>query len=136
MDTVLLFLINFWSKIEGKLMTVEVIRTDGKLIAVLISKNVEEDFKRKFGLELAKVVIEHAGTHTSKVPEASDEKLVYALLEILDFDCIRYDCIGGITNKEIKKFLLKHKDEVLRMNIEPPSYLGLLAGVFDFFRAK
>jgi len=104
-----------------------------------MSRGIKEKFERRFGPELAEVVLERTGTHSkffgSEVPENGDERLVYGLLEILDFKCLEHGCYaGGITEDEVKGFLLNHKEEVRDMNIDPPSFLGIVTGVFDFLK--
>ena len=86
-----------------------------------------------------KAWIERIGTHsnadTSKY--SPDEKLVFAVLEGIDFQCWKYgDAPEDGTTEEIAKTWLKeNKSLVSAMKIEPPSYLGAFAGVLDFLKA-
>jgi len=95
---------------------------------------IVEDFRKQFGETVLLEVLKHAGLHSGQlVPQGQDEKLVFALLEILDFQCYKYEELPeGLTRENIEQFLLKHREEVLNMKIPPPSFLGVLAGAFDF----
>ena len=75
----------------------------------------------------------HAGRHSDeKVPESEDEKLYFGMLEILDFQCVNYgEAPKGITEAQIKEYLLEHKEEVRKLKVIP-SYMGLLCGTFNF----
>lgn len=105
-----------------------------------------KDFIETFGEEKFRKVLSLAGHHSlesgllavagEEVLErmTEEEKLVFGLLEMLDYECYKYPhapcCI--LTEDEIKSFLLKHREKVLKMSILPPSMLGVACGVFDF----
>ena len=92
-----------------------------------------DDFEKTYGKECLEKTLDHAGEHSTEPPPVDEEKrLVFALLEILDFDCCDYGCYTELSPEEIKKFLLKHKKAVLEMEIPPPSALGAMLGVFSF----
>ena len=99
-------------------------------------KDLLADFKALYGEEYCRYVINRAGRHSeygsSPPKNGKARQLVYALLEVLDFQCNAYGDFEGMSDEAIKEFLLKHKDEVLGMEMEPPSYLGLACGVFGF----
>lgn len=94
-----------------------------------------EDFISKYGNDLCEIIIERAGIHNSlgsNAPSGKTERLAFGLLEIIDFECNKYGDFEGINDEEIKSFLKTHKNEVNQLEIEPPSYLGLLCGVLNF----
>lgn len=73
-------------------------------------------------------------TGTENAPETREEQLVFALLELLDFECYRFEdskCLQ-MKEEEVKEFLKQNKDEVREMEIPPTSFLGAIAGAFDF----
>ena len=76
------------------------------------------------------------GRHTdlsSNPPTDKRARELWGLMEILDFECYRYgDAPKGITVEQVKAYLLAHKEEARTTKMEPTSYLGLVAGVFDF----
>lgn len=107
----------------------------------VVDMGLVDDFKRRYGEEIYRKTIERAGIHSSvvgslaageKLPDDEESRLVFALLEILDYECCKCDCYPYLTEEEIKKFLLDHRDEVLKLRIPPPSYLGVLVGVYNF----
>jgi len=115
---------------------------------------VLEEFIRKYGEKKAKQLISAAGLHSLQLGSLAvadlkelkdfvnlgdEEKLVFALLESLDFQCYQYsDCPlnVGLSEEEIKQFLLKHRKDILKMKIPLPSALGALTGVFDFLAGE
>lgn len=74
---------------------------------------------------------DRAGVHsTSSVPVNDEQRLYFGMLEILDYECVKYeDAPAGITEEDIKEYLIVHKDSI---TCEPSSYLGVLGGRFDF----
>lgn len=71
-----------------------------------------------------------AGHHSKEaVPEDREQRIYFGLLEILDFQCIKYKDFTLATEKEIKEYLYKHRDNI---KCSPPSYIGLLVGAFNF----
>jgi len=89
---------------------------------------------------LLEMIGERAGHHTmsaggSTPPTDPRERQLFGLLEILNFGCIESGCIVGISEKQIKRYLLAHKAEVLKLP-EPPTYMGLLCGTFNFLVGK
>jgi len=106
-----------------------------------MSSSILEDAINRWGRERVYKWIGLAGHHALKfrhdvkIGETDEEKLIFALLEMLDFECYKYpSCPTQPTpsRNEIEQFLLDHKEEVLNAKIDPPSLLGLMAGTFDF----
>ena len=93
---------------------------------------VLEDFKKTFGEECLNECLNRAGCHSEEeVPGDDESKLLFSLLEILDYQCCIYkDAPADLTEENIKQFLLKHKEKTLEIN--PPSFIGLFCGVFSF----
>jgi len=83
-----------------------------------------------------KVWLARAGTHShEKVPIDRQQRLFFALIEAIDYQCWQYgDCPSRPTETEAKKFLIKHKKEIKAGFIT--SYVGLFAGVLDFLKDK
>ena len=96
--------------------------------------DIVEDFIKTFGEKTYQEVMSHAGVHSlNPVPSSTEERLVFALLEMIDFNCFKYgDVPEGLTREETIKFLKKHRTKILDMKMYPPSYLGLLAGAYNF----
>ena len=95
-----------------------------------------EAFNKQFGKAAADPWLIRAGTHeqASPVPDEGDQRLFYALLEAIDWQCFEYkDAPDNITEAQAKAFLVKHKDKI---TCEPPSYVGVLAGAYDFLTVK
>ena len=110
-----------------------------------IEKAILVDAIKRFGEEKVNKWISMAGHHARKfnpevrVGETPEERLIFALLEILDFECYKFKdapCYPGVSKEQIEQFLLDHRQEVKNAEIDPPSYLGLLCGVFDFLFKK
>lgn len=112
---------------------------------------ISDDFIRKYGKEKFEKAIKLAGHHSTKSGYLSvcsreeleafndfsdDEKLIFSLLEMLDYQCYKFDyyCNIGLSEEDIKSFLLEHKNEVLNMNIPPPSLLGVIVGEYSFLQ--
>lgn len=107
-----------------------------------------EDLEYELGKQALEFIVQtsdcHPGMISSPVPpEGTIERTVWALLEVIDFDCDNYDytCPGRRghekpanmpTKEEIKKVLGRHKEEIGNMEIAPPSMIGLFSGQFDF----
>jgi hypothetical protein len=73
----------------------------------------------------------HSDADTSKY--SADEKLVFSVLEAIDFECWKYgDAPSEPTQEQAKQWLTENRAAVREMKIEPPSYLGAFAGVLDF----
>jgi len=111
----------------------------------MLENSIAEDFKQLYGEKALIELLKRSGKHSKRVGSLAvgapitltdDHVLVFALLEILDYKCCEEMCYTTLTAEEIKAFLVKHKARVLEMltkqEIEPPSYLGLLFGVYDF----
>ena len=92
-----------------------------------------EDFATQFDDETLATTLAAAGRHSlNGVPEDTDDRLLFALLEMLDYECCKYgDAPATLTTEGIQSFLLRHKERVGKLP-EPPSYLGLCCGVCDF----
>ena len=78
-----------------------------------------------------------AGKHASlgQPPPVDEEQLTYyGCLELIDFHCIsKYgDAPEGVLEEDVKAYLVEHKERIKGEAI--PSYLGFLAGNFDFLR--
>jgi len=92
------------------------------------------DFESQYGKTLLQNVLDNVVNHSelrsSKIPEDVEQRLYYSLLSILDFECNRYgDAPKGLDDDDIQNFLKKHRDSI---KCEPPTYLGMLGGRFDF----
>lgn len=102
----------------------------------------ESDFIERFGQKKYDAIIENAGHHSvsgggGNIPKGTPaDFLLFGLLEILDWTCYKYapdyKCAQGLTEAQIKKFILEHKKTVRKMPANPPTYLGLLTGAFNF----
>lgn len=83
-----------------------------------------------------KAWLEHAGTHSKANISgySEDEKLVFAVLEAIDFSCWKYGDApqDGIHEETAKAWLKENRKAVKAMKIEPPSYMGMMAGAFNF----
>ena len=110
-----------------------------------VEKPILVDAIKRFGEDRVHKWISMAGHHALRfnpevrVGETPEERLIFALLEILDFQCYEFKdapCYPGVSKEEIEQFLLDHKKEVENAKIDPPSYLGLLCGVFNFLLEK
>ena len=91
------------------------------------------DFIAMFGQVEADKIIQRAGVHQSlgqPAPDSEEDRLLYGLMEILDFECLKYGDYDGLTQDQIKDFLVQHKDSLT--NIHIPSFIGLMAGAFGF----
>lgn len=98
---------------------------------------ITKGFEKEFGREATEALLENAGHHSmswskSKTPKKRDERLVFALLEVIDFQCVDYGCFTFLSEEEIRNFLLKHKKAIGNMEIDLPSYLGAMVGKFNF----
>lgn len=98
---------------------------------------IQEEFEKVYGKEQLDAVMEGAGKHTLIMggnipPESGDERLVFALLEEIDFECPKYGDSAFASCDEMREFLLPFRDAIQEMRFEPPSYVGLMAGAFDF----
>jgi len=90
-----------------------------------------EDFRRQFGEEVLLETLERAGLHSlspfgsgEEPPKDEEEKLIFSLLEILDFDCCKRGCYKLLTEDQIKSFLKKWRREILEMELPVPSFFG------------
>ena len=96
---------------------------------------VTEDFKEQFGGQVLEDTIARAGTHSENAPTGGDaERLAFALLEILDFQCCKFGDYAALTDEQVRQFLIEHAAEIRKMPFKPPSFWGLFAGVYDFLR--
>ena len=110
-----------------------------------MSSRALEDAMSKWGRERVYKWIKLAGHHAKwfnpdvRTGETDEEKLIFALLEMLDFECYDYpSCPAQPTpsKEEIKQFLLDHREAVASAKISPPTMLGMLAGTFDFLEEE
>lgn len=78
--------------------------------------------------------LERAGTHSmEKVPVGEDERLVFALLEAIDFECWKYgDGPTSPSLDEAKAWLRENWPIIKEMSFPPPSFMGLFGGSFSF----
>jgi len=95
--------------------------------------DVLDGFETTFGAEALAHTLANAGRHSQElVPGLEGDKLLFALLEILDFECCKYgDAYPTLTEDAIRTFVLCHRQKVLALP-SPPSYLGVLTGSFSF----
>ena len=110
-----------------------------------MSSRALEDAMSKWGRERVYKWIKLAGHHAKwfnpdvRTGETDEEKLIFALLEMLDFECYDYpSCPAQPTpsKEEIKQFLLNHREAVASAKIDLPTMLGTLAGTFDFLEEE
>lgn len=87
----------------------------------------------------------HGEFNHNQIPApGKPERLIYGLLEAVDFCCPDYDwgCprrdlrCSGVTLAELHALLRDHREEVLTADIAPPSWLGVLAGAFEFLQEE
>jgi len=99
-------------------------------------KQIEKDFIKQFGQDIYMEVLERAGCHSNeRVPVEKDERLIFSLLEIIDYECYYYEDLNKkVTESALKRFLLEHCDELKNYKGSIPSYIGLFAGAFDFLK--
>ena len=72
----------------------------------------------------------HAGrSGDTPPPFDNDTRLLYALAEVIDFDCHKCGDIERPSLEETKRFLIMFKDEV-----PLTTFLGFLSGKFDFLQ--
>ena len=105
--------------------------------------NALAEFEEKFGRACLEETIDRAGFHAGVgfghdnrkiIPTDKQGRLFFSLLEILDWQCVKYkDAPAGLTEESIESFLKRHAEDVLKLP-EPPSYIGVLAGRFNFLR--
>jgi hypothetical protein len=88
-----------------------------------------EEFEKTYGSP--KRWLQRAGLHSQEqVPTDDEQRLYFALLEAVDWQCWFYkDALETPTEDEAKAFLKKYKD---RIKCPPPSYIGLLTGAYKF----
>lgn len=87
----------------------------------------------------------HAGSGGSAAP-AGENRLLFGILEAIDFECPTFDwgCPGrgagkslaGISLADLRAFLTEHREAVLASGCPPPSWIGVMAGSFDFLEPK
>lgn len=66
-------------------------------------------------------------------PEGERERQLWGLIEILDFQCDEYgDAPEGVKGGAIREYLKEHRNEIAALTCEPPSFLGLVAGILNF----
>ena len=95
-----------------------------------------KDFRETYSEDTLGQTLERAGLHGNGLgtppPYKKRERLAYALLEVLDFECNKYGDYGLVTDEQIKEILLRNRKEVTAMKEITPSYMGLMCGVFNF----
>lgn len=86
-----------------------------------MADSLYEAFVQQFGEEIAVRTLQHAGKHTSHLaapPIERDAWLTFALLEILEYKCYKYEfCYPYLTEQQIKNFLSVHQAIVPMKNI-------------------
>ena len=77
-----------------------------------------------------------AGLHsTQPLPEDREQRIYYGMLEAIGWACFKYgDAPQGVTEEQVKNYLIQHKDRIKAST--NPDFLALLAGAFDFLLAK
>lgn len=95
---------------------------------------IKEDFEKTFGKKKWKEL--QVVYHSIEEPPKSEEgKVIFRLLEMLDYECFKFGDNQGIDEKKAKTFLIRHKEEMKNMkDLKPTSYIGLMAGVFNFLK--
>ena len=96
-------------------------------------RTIKEDFIAKFGKDKFEEL--QCVKHSEELPP-SDEvgKVIFRLLEMIDFNCFKYGDNQGMDENEVRCFLKTHSQEIFGMNIKPTSSIGLLSGVFNFMQ--
>lgn len=94
-----------------------------------------EDFLNTFGNDKWKElqVVYHS---TESPPEDESAKVAFRLLEMIDFQCFKYGDNQGIEEDTARDILVRNRDEVLKMDMPPTSFIGLMAGAFSFLTDK
>ena len=91
---------------------------------------------RELTQEILDAVAEGAGSRHRSVSAAPSDRRsreLWGLVEILDWHCFDYgDAPCGLSQEEVQAYLLAHRQELLDLECEPPSYLGLANGILDF----
>ena len=83
--------------------------------------------------EISDTADRHLAHGAQPSPTDPQQRLFHGLMVILDFECVKYgDAPEGVTDKDIKAYLMKHKREIRSEAIS--SYMGVFAGVFDFLK--
>lgn len=92
---------------------------------------IKEDFIEKFGEEKWKEL--QCVFHSNEIPPDDEtSKVIFRLLEIIDWGCCEYGDSHGLSDDDVRNFLITHKVEIREMHIPPPSYIGAMCGIFDF----
>ena len=90
-----------------------------------------EDFEKRFGKDALNAALAAAGRHSmASPPPDDDQRLLFALLEMVDWECPKYGDTD-LTMETIQSFLLRHRHAALALP-EPPSFLGMFAGAYSF----
>lgn len=83
--------------------------------------------------------LDRAGTHSAitEAPEARDERLVFAVLEAIGYECWKYgDAPNGPADSEetLKAWLVENRDAIGKMkpDVVIPDFLSLACGVYNF----
>ena len=99
---------------------------------------VASNFKKRFGEKKLGQLLGYAGKHAlefgnDKPLEDDDNKLIYALLEALGFECYtdRYGCVP-LSEEEIKTFMVDNCGEFASYSGPIPDHLALFCGVYNF----
>lgn len=99
-------------------------------------KKIIDDAIKRFGEEWVHKRIELAGHRSSanKNGNTLTDRFIFALYEAIGAKCyIKCKiCNIKITKEQIIDLLSKHQTEVLNANIDPPFFIPLIEGRFDF----
>jgi hypothetical protein len=72
----------------------------------------------------------HAAMCSNQPPLGSLHRAIFGMLVALDFECYKYGDAPEASEQAVKEWLLEHREEALL--VSPPTYMGLMAGVFNF----
>ena len=90
--------------------------------------------KKRNEPEWVELFYESAGKHASHpLPRSREQRIYFGMFEAIGWECFKYgDAPKGVTEEQIKDYLIQHKD---RIKVEAMSdYLALAAGTFDFLK--
>lgn len=99
---------------------------------------LRDKFADKFGeKETEKLYMAALSHKEGLITEQGDDLFIWAILVVIDFQCVEIEDYRKyheikISYEDFKKFCIEHRKEILEYNGEPPSYLGLFCGAFNF----
>ena len=89
------------------------------------------DMVEEYGIEKWREL--QTSYHSQEMPPSDeDAQVAFRVLEMFDFRCFDYGDNQGIDEERVKEILIKNRDEVKNMEMNPTSYIGARVGVFNF----